>query len=84
MAIALASVFQQGCGVPSVLRADLTAWEGHSIDELTASWGQPDRTEPLGTAYVAYTWVESGTGCEQTFTVSGTRITGYSSNGCND
>jgi len=80
----LASVLLQGCDTLSALQSDPTAWEGHRIDELIASWGQPDRIERLGVDYAAYHWIKNDTKCEQTFTVSKTRITGYSSSGCRD
>lgn len=82
--IVLAAVLLQGCSTWSSLQPDQSAWQGHTIDELTESWGQADRTEQLGVDYVAYTWVKPGTSCEQTFLVSEKRITGYSSNGCDD
>jgi len=84
LAIALTSGLQQGCETLSSLQPDNTAWEGHHIDDLIASWGQPDRTVRLGVDYTTYTWIRNEANCEQTFTVSETRITGYSSSGCDD
>ncbi|MAF83375.1 MAG: hypothetical protein CL797_04665 [Chromatiales bacterium] len=75
---------QQGCQRLSSMQSDNTAWEGHHIDDLILSWGQPDRTEQLGADYVAYTWVSGGANCVHTFTVSNERINGYSSSDCND
>jgi len=80
LTLVLAFALQQGCS----LQPDNTAWQGHLVDELIASWGQPDKTEQLGIDYVAYTWIESGSSCEQTFLASDGQITGYSSNGCDD
>lgn len=82
--VVLASGLQQGCETLSSLQADNTAWEGHRVDDLIASWGQPDRIEQLGVDYATYTWTKNGTNCEQTFTVSEARIAGYSSSGCED
>ncbi len=78
------SILQQGCETLSSMQSDNTAWEGHSIDELVASWGAADKTKQLGDDYIAYTWTEDGTSCEHTFSVSKERITGYSSSDCDD
>jgi len=84
LAVVLVTVLPQGCGSLSALQPDQSAWKGHTIDELTASWGQPDKIEKLGVDYNAFTWLKPGTSCEQTFLVSDGRITGYSSNDCDN
>ncbi len=84
VSVMLASILQQGCGTLSRLQPGQAAWKGHTIDELIESWGQPHKIEKLGIDYGAYTWRTPETNCEQTFLVSNERITGYSSNDCND
>ena len=84
MTVALTFILLQGCETLSSVQSDNTAWEGHHVDNLIASWGQPAKTEQLGNDYMAYTWTENAGGCEKTFLVSEGRITGYSSSGCND
>lgn len=71
-----------GCAVLEPFESSLTEWEGHSVDELIASWGQPDQTSSLGNDTVAMTWAEQGGRCEHTFIVREERITGYSESGC--
>ena len=82
--VVLAAALQSGCGALRSMHSDETAWVGHRLDDLIASWGQPDRTEELGVDYSAYTWLQDGTECEKTFPVSDGRITGYTSTGCDD
>jgi len=76
--VGLLSALQQGCS----LQPDHTAWEGHLIDDLISSWGQPDSINQLGVDYAGYTWKMNQANCEQTFTVSDERIIGHSSSGC--
>jgi hypothetical protein len=71
-------VLQQGCS----LQPNHSAWEGHHIDDLIASWGQPDSINQLGVIYASYTWKMNQANCEKTFTVSDERIAGHSSSDC--
>jgi|ETNmetMinimDraft_15_1059895.scaffolds.fasta_scaffold02307_7 hypothetical protein len=84
MMVILISGLLQGCQRLSSMLPNNTAWEGHHIDDLILSWGQPDRVEQLGADYVAYTWAGDGANCTHTFTASNQRINGYSSSDCND
>ncbi len=84
MMVVLTFFLLQGCELLSPLQSDNTAWEGQRIDDLIASWGQPDRAKQLGIDYLAYTWTENAGNCEKTFLASDGLITGYSSSGCND
>jgi hypothetical protein len=61
------------------------AWQGHSIDELIESWGEPDESEQLGVDYNAYTWLSDTGDCRQTFYVpADRRILSVSNSGCDD
>jgi hypothetical protein len=75
----LTIVLLSGC---SALTPGLDSWEGHSIDELVASWGEPDSMTALGPAYTAYTWISEDGACEQSFTTSEEKIIGVSDTGC--
>jgi hypothetical protein len=76
--VVLTLTLLQGCSSQS----SLTAWEGHLIDDLITSWGQPDSINQLGDNYASYTWKMNQANCEKTFTASDQIITGYSSSGC--
>lgn len=81
--LSIASAFLlNGCYEIASLQPDNSAWIGHEVSELTASWGQPAKTKVLGTAVKAYTWTSNGGVCEQTFTARDDRIVGYSDYGC--
>jgi len=82
MMIMLTSLLLPGCDTLSSMQRDNSAWEGHQVDDLISSWGQPARTAQLGVDYYSYTWTSAAGTCEQTFLASSGRITGYSSSGC--
>jgi hypothetical protein len=65
-----------------VIERNITAWEGHPIDELIESWGEPASSTQLGQDYVAYSWVSDEGNCEQTFTARDGKIIGVSDTGC--
>ena len=71
-----------GCYEIASLQPDNTAWVGHDVSELKASWGDPAETETLGHQIMAYTWTSNGGVCKQTFTARDDRIVGYSDYGC--
>ncbi len=66
----------------SVINPGMRAWEGHSIDDLIRSWGQPDSTQTFGSGIEAYTWTLKNEDCEQTFTVRDRKIIGTSDTNC--
>ena len=71
-----------GCNAVAPFQSDLSAWEGHTLGELTDSWGEPDRTTAIGPDTNALTWVDQGIGCEYTFIAHEKIITGYSETQC--
>ena len=72
------SALQQGCS----FQPNHAAWEGHLIDDLISSWGEPDSINQLGVNYASYTWKTNQVNCEHTFTVSDALIIGHSSSDC--
>lgn len=82
--VLIMATLQSSCGTLRSIGPDETAWIGHRVEDLIASWGQPDRKNQLGVDYAAYTWLHEGTECEKTFPVSDGRITGYTSTGCDN
>lgn len=77
----LAALAITACG-DSVFRSDYSAWKGHQIDELIASWGEATNVRQIGNEMTVYTWREAGSECEHSFTVQGQRIAGISDTDC--
>jgi hypothetical protein len=68
-----------GCG--AVYR-HASAWEGHTIDQLINSWGEPKTQVDLGQGLRAYSWLSENDNCEQTFTVQNEKIISVADKGC--
>ncbi len=66
----------------STVQSGLEAWEGHSLDDLIESWGEPDRRVELGVGYYAYTWNAENSACQRTFTVRENTVVGFSDSDC--
>ena len=79
VAVALSAVIFSGC---VVIERNINAWEGHPIDELIDSWGEPTSSTALGQDFIAYSWVSEDGNCEQTFTARDGKIIGVSDTGC--
>ena len=77
----LLSLCLQGCNLlPG--GPDYSAWEGHTVEELTDSWGAPGNERELSADSVALTWQDRKYACDITFFAREGRITGYSDTGC--
>jgi hypothetical protein len=77
--VVTASGIISGC---SALTPGLESWQGHTADQLIASWGQPDSSVDLGIDMIAYSWLSQNGDCEQTFTARDNKIIGVSDSGC--
>jgi hypothetical protein len=80
--VAIAAFVLNGCGGLTPLYRQHSAWEGHTLDQLVESWGEPDSRTDLGQGVEAYTWTGVSDGCQVTFTVQVDEIVGVSDTGC--
>ena len=77
----LGALLLQACGLLSS-GPDYSAWEGHSIKELTEVWGEPENINALSADTSAMTWSDEKADCQVTFFTRDGRISGYSDTGC--
>lgn len=84
--LVLISLALSGC---TTMDSVMASWEGHNIDDLTASWGAPTSRMQRGDGGYTYTWSTfyanqyGGGECRQSFVTDSSRtVRRWSYSGC--